>query len=189
MCSSDVDLGSVRIPKGSLVIIPIYAIHHHPDFWPNPEKFDPNRFVTKQDSFVFKKCCIPDKNQDPFNCLQIPLSATPNQSGMRFLKYFRFTATAKSERDPLVHIPFGAGPRHCIGSRLSLLEIKVALVQLLHHFVLEPSTTTQVRSFLNNFCRCLHRFQAKWPCEQIFENRLHVSPSIENAPPPPKTCK
>jgi cytochrome P450 len=33
-----------RIPAGANVILPIYAIHHHPDFWQEPEKFEPERF-------------------------------------------------------------------------------------------------------------------------------------------------
>ena len=34
-----------RIPKGATVIIPIHAIHHDERFWPDPETFDPTRFL------------------------------------------------------------------------------------------------------------------------------------------------
>jgi cytochrome P450 len=37
-----------RIPAGSMVVLPIYAIHHHPDFWTEPEKFEPERFGPEQ---------------------------------------------------------------------------------------------------------------------------------------------
>jgi cytochrome P450 len=34
-----------RIPKGAWVVIPIDALHHDARFWPNPEVFDPERFM------------------------------------------------------------------------------------------------------------------------------------------------
>ena len=32
------------IPKDTIVCIPIYNIHHNPKLWPDPKKFDPERF-------------------------------------------------------------------------------------------------------------------------------------------------
>lgn len=37
-------IGGYRIPKGSFVYMSQYATHRHPDFWDNPEAFDPERF-------------------------------------------------------------------------------------------------------------------------------------------------
>ena len=34
-----------RIPKGATVLIPIHAIHHDARYWPDPEVFDPTRFL------------------------------------------------------------------------------------------------------------------------------------------------
>nr|XP_034358379.1 cytochrome P450 4A14 isoform X2 [Arvicanthis niloticus] len=33
------------IPKGIIVSISIYGLHHNPSFWPNPKVFDPSRFA------------------------------------------------------------------------------------------------------------------------------------------------
>lgn len=38
------EVGGARIPKGNRVIISAYVTHRHPDLWPKPEKFDPERF-------------------------------------------------------------------------------------------------------------------------------------------------
>lgn len=32
------------IPKGCTVIIPVYAIQNDPEIYPEPDRFDPNRF-------------------------------------------------------------------------------------------------------------------------------------------------
>jgi cytochrome P450 len=36
-----------RIPKGASVIVPIHTIHHDERFWPDPEVFDPARFLAE----------------------------------------------------------------------------------------------------------------------------------------------
>ncbi len=39
-----------KIPKGSNVAPLTYVVHHHPDFWVEPERFDPDRFSESQSS-------------------------------------------------------------------------------------------------------------------------------------------
>jgi cytochrome P450 len=38
-------VGGYRIPAKSLVLLSSYVTHRHPDFWSNPEGFDPERFL------------------------------------------------------------------------------------------------------------------------------------------------
>ena len=42
---ADDEIDGHRIPKGSTVIIPIHTIHHDERFWPEPEVYDPSRFL------------------------------------------------------------------------------------------------------------------------------------------------
>ncbi|EAT41568.1 AAEL006784-PA [Aedes aegypti] len=90
--------GSFVIEKGTSLWIPTIAIHNDPQYYPNPEKFDPERFS--------------DEN--------------------------------KSKINPFAYMPFGVGPRNCIGSRLALMEMKLIMYYLLREFSFEPTEKTQI---------------------------------------------
>lgn len=56
----------------------------------------------------------------------------------------RFTAEAQKRRQPFTYLPFGAGPRSCLGVRLGLLEVKLTLLHILSNFRFETCLETQV---------------------------------------------
>ncbi|KAG8438727.1 hypothetical protein GDO86_005065, partial [Hymenochirus boettgeri] len=56
----------------------------------------------------------------------------------------RFTAEEKQKRHPFLFLPFGAGPRSCIGMRLAILKAKIALCRLLQRFRFETCELTQI---------------------------------------------
>ncbi|XP_039499203.1 probable cytochrome P450 6t1 [Drosophila santomea] len=49
----------------------------------------------------------------------------------------RFSAEQRQQHHPMTYLPFGAGPRGCIGTLLGQLEIKVGLLHILKHFRVE----------------------------------------------------
>ncbi|XP_061577374.1 thromboxane-A synthase [Cololabis saira] len=85
-------------PKGATLEIPAGFLHYDPEYWPEPEKFIPERF----------------------------------------------TAEARASRHPFVYLPFGAGPRNCVGMRLAQLEIRMALVTLFSRFSVVACSETKV---------------------------------------------
>ena len=40
----DVQLGGYQVPGGSGVLVSPYAVHRHPEFWRDPDRFSPDRF-------------------------------------------------------------------------------------------------------------------------------------------------
>jgi cytochrome P450 len=54
------------IPKGSSLAVFIYGLHHDPEYWPEPERFDPERFAV-------------DATQTRDRFAYIPFSAGPRQ--------------------------------------------------------------------------------------------------------------
>ncbi|KAF5295365.1 hypothetical protein FQR65_LT01555 [Abscondita terminalis] len=88
----------LHLEKGSLIWVPVEALQHDEAYFPNPEKFDPERFNSEN----------------------------------------------KAEINPFTYLPFGSGPRICIGSRFALLEIKMLFVDLLQHFEIVTNEKTQI---------------------------------------------
>ena len=44
VCNEDYEFEGIKMKKGQLWIGAIYALHHDEELYPNPEKFDPERF-------------------------------------------------------------------------------------------------------------------------------------------------
>jgi cytochrome P450 len=79
------DLAGTRLPKSSLIVIPIFVLHRHRRLWPDPDRFEPDRFL-------------------PENEAKIPRTQ---------------------------FMPFGYGPRVCIGSSFAMIEATAILATLL----------------------------------------------------------
>lgn len=74
--------------KGTAIIIPVLGLQRDPKYYPNPDKFIPERFNSQ--------------NVKPF--------------------------------DEMPYMPFGDGPRVCIGLRLGKLQAKVGLILMLQNY-------------------------------------------------------
>jgi cytochrome P450 len=84
-------IDGVHISPGALIIISPYTIHRHPEFWGDPERFDP----------------------------------------------FRFSPEQEKSRPRFAYIPFGGGPRLCIGDQFAIIEAQMILAMVTQRFRLE----------------------------------------------------
>jgi cytochrome P450 len=46
-CTKDYsyDNGRIKIKKGQMITVPAFALHHMEEYYPDPEKFDPERLI------------------------------------------------------------------------------------------------------------------------------------------------
>ncbi|KAJ0175194.1 hypothetical protein K1T71_009335 [Dendrolimus kikuchii] len=88
---------NVVVKKGQTILVSPRGIHKDPSLYPEPEKFDPERFSTEN----------------------------------------------SANRHPCAYMPFGIGPRNCIGMRFAQTQSRVCIAKLLSKFRIEPSTNTQ----------------------------------------------
>jgi cytochrome P450 len=57
--SEDTELGDYVLPKGTNVIVDIIALQHDADLWPEPYKFDPERFAAANKSSRTSSAWLP----------------------------------------------------------------------------------------------------------------------------------
>ncbi|GFQ82175.1 cytochrome P450 3A4, partial [Trichonephila clavata] len=55
-----------------------------------------------------------------------------------------FTPEERAKRDQYAYLPFGAGPRNCVGMRFALMEVKVCLAYVIANFKIKKSPQTKV---------------------------------------------
>jgi cytochrome P450 family 3 subfamily A len=55
----------------------------------------------------------------------------------------RFSPEEKAKRNPLIYLPFGYGPRNCIGMRFAQMEMKLILANVIRKFKFLPSDKTE----------------------------------------------
>lgn len=61
----------------------------------------------------------------------------------------RFTKANIAARHPYAWIPFGEGPRNCIGMRFAMMETRIGLATILTNYRLSPSQKTPRKVILD----------------------------------------
>lgn len=50
-----VEINGVTIPKHVTVVVPIYPLHRDPEYWPEPDVFNPERYGVWHLAVIFKQ--------------------------------------------------------------------------------------------------------------------------------------
>ena len=59
IATEDDEIDGYRIPAGTQVAVLTYLLHHHPEIWESPERFDPDRFTPERSAGRHKQAWIP----------------------------------------------------------------------------------------------------------------------------------
>eukprot|EP00731_Ephydatia_muelleri_P014507 Em0008g227a len=68
MCTENIQLGGIDIPKGTAVIVPVMSIHQDPKIWEDPMNFRPERFSVEEKEKRPQLCHLPF-GWGPHNCI------------------------------------------------------------------------------------------------------------------------
>ncbi|WP_409494811.1 cytochrome P450 [Amycolatopsis sp. cmx-11-12] len=106
------EIGGYPVPAGADVVVCPYTLHRNPEFWDDPERFEPERF----------------------------------------------SAENSGSRPRYAYLPFGAGPRFCVGSNLGMMEAVFVIAMISrelrlkkqpgYEVVAEPMLSLRVRGGL-----------------------------------------
>ncbi|KHG14945.1 Cytochrome P450, chloroplastic [Gossypium arboreum] len=107
------DKDGYTIPAGTDIFISVYNLHRSPYFWDQPHDFVPERFQVQKESEGIEGWAGFDPSRSPG-------ALYPNE----IISDFAF-------------LPFGGGPRKCVGDQFALMESTVALAMLLQKFDVE----------------------------------------------------
>lgn len=69
--------------------------------------------------------------------------------------FFRFSKENKQSINPYTYLPFGVGPRSCLGTRFALVMVKLALVKVLQNYIFSICEETEV-------CKLLYIIKSTW---------------------------
>lgn len=102
--SQDIEICGVKIPKGTDITIPVHGLHRLPEFWPEPEKFDPERFSAANKDKIVPYSYVPFA-VGPRNCVGLRLAlADAKVTAVRLLQHVRVSLSDKTEQPPKLAI-------------------------------------------------------------------------------------
>ena len=93
----DSRIKNLEIRKGMVVAVPVYAIHHDPKIWPEPETFNPYRFTSEEKAKHNSYDWMPF-GAGPRNCLAMRLALLEVKVAVAHLvRGYKFVRSVETE--------------------------------------------------------------------------------------------
>ncbi|XP_044738023.1 cytochrome P450 9e2-like [Chrysoperla carnea] len=97
-----VDGKEITLEKGTILTIPLYAMHTDPNYFPEPEKFDPDRFSDENADKIVPLTYIPF-GSGPRNCIASRFALMEAKTAVYFMvKHFEILPNEKSIIPPRI---------------------------------------------------------------------------------------
>lgn len=112
VAAEDTMIGSYRARKGAMIMIAPWTTHRHHALWPNPDRFDPDRFT-------------------------------------------------RDEIIPGRYMPFGLGPRICVGAAFATIESGLMLARLVRRYDFEAIKPDEVKPVARLTTRPAHEIMMR----------------------------
>lgn len=100
-CDNEYEYEGLKIPSGITVVVPAYQLHHDPEYWENPEEFDPERFSPENKDKIEPMAYQPFGN-GPRNCVAMRFGQlTLKMTLAKLLSKYKFTLDEERHKNGL----------------------------------------------------------------------------------------
>lgn len=113
--TQDSEIGGYFIPKGYHILVNLWAIHNDTDYWTEPEKFQPSRFLSADGTKI-----VSNESYAPFAVGMFSIFALLINVVIEFDKFC-----------------FVSGKRACPGEALALVEVFLYTAAILQRFTID----------------------------------------------------
>uniref|UniRef100_A0A6G1SLY8 Thromboxane-A synthase n=1 Tax=Aceria tosichella TaxID=561515 RepID=A0A6G1SLY8_9ACAR len=97
----------VSVPKDSQILLAFYSVHHDPDYWSEPDKFNPDRFMPGEREKIVPGSYAPF-SMGPRHCIGMRFSLTETKLGLaKVLMNFKFQPAPGTVYPPVAALGLG----------------------------------------------------------------------------------
>jgi fatty acid synthase len=138
VAGKDMTCGPYRIPKGTIVATPLFAIQNTKHNWDAPQEFRPERWL-----HVPIECWSYNSQDAGGKAAAAAAAVAPGAAPAALAGSnggsggMNAAAVASSSKRGITFMPFSEGPRNCVGQSLAKMEVMTLLAKLLATFRVE----------------------------------------------------